>query len=1084
MTPGIWVGDRADEPLLGAAQTLWNGLPPARRGAVRIAAGFSALGWPVDLAIFTETGLAIVQLLHANGPVVASHRGLWRVGDTPVLPDRPNPLHAVRLARLAVLDRLAERSPAVLGRAGDALVWDRADGFVAVAPTLAPGSSVALGVAPGDCRVIGLDRLAGMVLRLSPRHAAIDPPSLDRLLHDGLGLQPIGAGASAPGCFVCAVVGCRCDLHRLRGTVVALRQTHGVHLTVRTDDYWTVALYLNDLWAPLGAGIARLLAAGATPTIVAYHLAARVREGRVAFAAGKDSLVVLAPEVLVDVTAVAEMAHCPFAYVVHQFEPKAPSEGTVRGKVVHGALRRLVRGEPSESALAEALRESTRDLAVANVTPDAVEASAREHVSKIATLVDGRPGETETAVSNPQLGLAGRVDAIWERDGVVERVLELKTGRPSPTQDARPNHRLQAQLYAASLWHAGRLDLTRALVEVAYTGGDQPVTIDVRADWPAVRSALFARNEAVLFDLTGQPLGPMKRCATCPRYLRDRCQFYADLLGYAPTLTTTDADREAFRRWVTALRREAALEARSLLGAARRSLEARVEDGSCFRIDAIVAATTEVDGRWRARLRGRNLSRFRIADRALLASDDPLGPRVSAEIEAIAATAIEVLAEAPAPWATRLEPAGSGTLLQGVFQGLTGWLRADDRLRRLVAGERAPRFGPMPTPDPALDAYQQQAAATALAAEDYALIWGPPGAGKTRTIARIVRRAGRRVLLAALTNPAVDNLAQALLADGQQQLLILGRPTRSQSSLAAFTLEALGDDLARVRDALATTPVVLATAHQVASGRYDQAFSGAPPFDLVILDEATQLTEPAALGVLRLGRAFVLVGDHKQLAPIVADPASELARSLFDRLWEHPASAAARVMLARQYRMRAAIAAFPAQRWYEDRLETAPSAEAQPAVLAPDSRWPALWGDAPAVFAAVATDEEASVVATLVRDALGAGLRPDQIGVVAPYRQQVAAIAHLLGDLSELPLVDTVDRFQGSERDCIILATGAGRTGDLLADERRLNVALTRAKRKLIVVGDPALLRRHPPTAALVDHFTAVGTTVSIDPRN
>jgi DNA replication ATP-dependent helicase Dna2 len=1049
---------------------------------MRLAVGFSALGWPVDLAFFSERSLAVVQLIPAAGPVIASRSGPWRSGDVPILPERPNPLLSLRLARLALLERLAERSPAILGRAGDALVWDRAVGFVAVAPALPPGSQVALGVRPSDCRVVGLDRLAEELRRLRPTHEPIATTELDRILGDGLGLRPLGEASAPSGCFLCAVVGRRCDLHRLRGSIVAVNGSGRDRLTIQTDDYWTLTLYLNAPWTPLGAGIARLLETGGQPTLVAHHLTARRRDGHVAFAAGDESLVVVAPEVLVDVTAVAEMAQCPLAYVVHQFEPKAPNLGSVRGKVVHAALRRVIRGEPPETALAGALRESTLDLAFADLTPAEVLDDARQHVRCLAEFVDGRPGQTETAVGNPWLGLAGRVDAIWEHDGQIERLLELKTGRPAPRQRPRPNHLVQAQLYAASLWQAGRLDFARASVEIAYTGGDEPIALTARADWKAIRHALFVRNEAVLFDLTGSPLGAAKRCRSCPPYLRAGCQFYADLLGYAPTMTTDDADRKTFRRWVAALRREAALEARSLLGAARRSLASRVEDGSCFRIDDVVEQGVDDEGRWRARLVGRNVSRFRVADRALLASDDPLGPQVSAEIDTVASDGIDVVADAPAPWATRLEQAGSGTLLQGVFQGLTGWLRGDDRLRRLVAGERRPTFRSAPPPDPALDEYQQRAAALALAAEDYALIWGPPGTGKTRTIARMVRAADRRVLLAAFTNQAVDNLALALLADGHQRFLILGRTNRSHPALERFTLDAIADDLERARLALAAIPVVLTTAQQVASGRYDRAFGGAPPFDLVILDEATQLTEPAALGVLRLGRAFVLVGDQKQLAPIVADPSSELACSLFERLWAHPASEEARVLLARQYRMRAAIAAFSAQRWYEGRLETAASAEAQPPIRVLTSRWPALWGETPAMFAAVASDQEAEVAAALVREALAAGLRSEQLGVVAPYRQQVAAIAGRLADLAAPPVIDTVDRFQGSERDCIILATGAGRPGDLLGDERRLNVALTRAKRKLIVIGDPHRLRSLPPTAALVDHFAAAGALVTLGP--
>ncbi|MFN8533911.1 MAG: AAA domain-containing protein [Dehalococcoidia bacterium] len=1078
MTAAILAGPRADGAILAAAQELAAALGER----ALIAAGFSALGWPVDLAVFGEQSLAVIQRAPAEGPIVANRSGLWTDRGEPFLPDRPNPLVSLRLARLALLDRLAECSSAVLGRDGDALVWNRAGGFVAVTPRLAPGSRTTLGVAPEQCRIVGIDRVGPTLARLRPTHAPLDPSATLRLLVEGLGLRPVGEAAEDAGCFLCDLHGRHCDLHRLRGAIVGVRRRDdSVLLSVRTEDHWIAELYLNHPWQSLAEGIERLVADGASPTIVAHHLAARISDGRARFAAGGDSLVVLAPEVLLDVSAVAEMAQCPMAYVIHQFGPKDPNDTSVRGKVVHAALRRVVRGEGPAEALTEAVRESGRDLAFAGLDAAAASDAAREHVERLATFVDGRPAQTETGVSNPFLGLAGRVDAVWEDDGKVRRILELKTGRPMLTLKPRRNHLLQAQLYAASLWQAGRLDLASATAEIGYTGGDEPIALPARLDWPSVRQAIFVRNEAVLFDLTGHPLGEAQRCHPCPRFRLDRCQFYADLLGYAPRMTTDDADRVTFRRWVAALRHDAAFDARSALGAARRSVNERVEDGTCFRIDAISSATTDEDGRWHARLSGPNISRFRAADRALLVGDGVMGRQVSAEIDATSATWIDVIADAPAPWATRLEPGGSGNLLQGLFQGLTGWLRGDVRLRRLVAGDAIPSFGPRPPADPALDPFQQAAAATALAAKDYALIWGPPGSGKTRTIARIVRAAGRRVLLAAFTNQAVDNLALALLADGQSELLILGRPNRSNSALDRFTLDATGDDLDAISETLGQTPIVLSTAHQVASGRYDRAFGGSPPFGLVILDEATQLTEPAALGVLRLGAAFVLVGDHKQLAPIVADQTSDLARSLFDRLWADPASTNARAKLARQYRMRSAIAAFSAHRWYDDDLQTAPSAEARPPVIPPTSRWPALWGDSPAVLAA--TNDETAVVATLVAEALSAGLNADDIGVVAPYRQQVAAIAAALAALGlpDVPLVDTVDRFQGSERDCIILATGAGRQGDLLNDERRLNVALTRARRKLIVVGDPGLLRRSPASAALVDHFAATGCLVLIE---
>jgi DNA replication ATP-dependent helicase Dna2 len=630
------------------------------------------------------------------------------------------------------------------------------------------------------------------------------------------------------------------------------------------------------------------------------------------------------------------------------------------------------------------------------------------------------------------------------------------------------------------LWQAGRLDLARSVVELVYTNGDTPETFAAALDWREIRSAVFTRNQAVLFDLTGRPSGPRADCDKCPRFRKSDCTFYGDLLGLAPRFTTDDADRETFRRWVAALRSDAALTAQTDLRDARRSVAHRVDAGTCFRVDSVGEETVDLDGAWRARLVGANISRFRVGDRVTLAEDDPAGRVVSAEVDAIDPHWIAVSAEEPAPWTTRVEQSATGALLQGVFQGLTGWLRADDRLRKLVAGAQPPRVGPAPPADPTLDEFQQQAAQLALSTQDYALIWGPPGSGKTRTIARIVRNAGARVLLTAFTNQAVDNLALALLADGQNDFLIIGRPERSHPTLKSKTLDALGDDPPAIRSALAECPVILATAHQVGSGRYDRAFGQAPPFGLVILDEATQVTEPVALGALRLGKAFVLVGDHRQLSPIVAGDSSPLATSLFQRLWNDPVSAGARAMLRRQYRMREAIAAFSSARWYGGALVTAPTAEQRPPVVVPESRWPALWNGAPAVFAAVTARDEAPVVARLVREALRAGVPPDQIGVIAPYRQQVAAIALALSDCLAPPLIDTVDRFQGSERDVIVLATGSHRDAELIADERRLNVALTRARRKLIVVGDPAVLRGRRATAALLEHFRQLDQVVDI----
>jgi DNA replication ATP-dependent helicase Dna2 len=277
-------------------------------------------------------------------------------------------------------------------------------------------------------------------------------------------------------------------------------------------------------------------------------------------------------------------------------------------------------------------------------------------------------------------------------------------------------------------------------------------------------------------------------------------------------------------------------------------------------------------------------------------------------------------------------------------------------------------------------------------------------------------------------------------------------------------------------------------------------------FDVALIDEAGQLTIPAILGALRFARRFILVGDEKQLTPQVLDKAAGaqgLAVSLFDRLKqrdeetrrENQQSISACVPLRVQYRMHEIISQFASRTFYQDQLRAhyvvarrrlqllnppPGSSPVQPAVLQ------SIRADLPMVFLDVRaraskaevkmSNAEARVVREVIAALLARGVGEDEIGVIAPYRAQVANLRrHLLSDDPaanwnalpfETPLsIDTVDRFQGGERPVIIIsfATSATPPADSqlrehLTNEHRLNVALTRAQRKLILVGNaPAL---------------------------
>ncbi|HJM67764.1 MAG TPA: AAA domain-containing protein [Candidatus Thalassarchaeaceae archaeon] len=416
------------------------------------------------------------------------------------------------------------------------------------------------------------------------------------------------------------------------------------------------------------------------------------------------------------------------------------------------------------------------------------------------------------------------------------------------------------------------------------------------------------------------------------------------------------------------------------------------------------------------------------------------------------------------------------------------------------------------------------------------LIQGPPGTGKTHTAVRILaawaRNGAGPILAVADSNVAVDNLLEGLLEQGVKAVR-LGQPVKVRESLRDATMAAqmaehhlredveiiieLNENAMRrlpalkgkekglahrdikkgwkeVRrienqmrdDILEHAQVICATC--VGAGDF---LLDSRRFPLVLLDEATQATEPASLIPLTKGaRHVVLVGDHHQLPPTVISRRAEeegLARSLFERL---VALGAPSTMLTTQYRMHPVIREWPSERFYGGELEDGVSAEerAAPAGFV----WPD-W-DAPVAFIPVEGAEDTSPdgaskqnmdeagLAVRVVDMLlsGGDITPHDIGVVTPYSGQV----RLLNDLFESAggreqheryhglEIKTVDGYQGREKDVIVLsAVRANEAGELgfLTDRRRLNVAITRARRGLIVLGHPRTLRNDSSWASWCD---------------
>jgi ATP-dependent RNA/DNA helicase IGHMBP2 len=475
------------------------------------------------------------------------------------------------------------------------------------------------------------------------------------------------------------------------------------------------------------------------------------------------------------------------------------------------------------------------------------------------------------------------------------------------------------------------------------------------------------------------------------------------------------------------------------------------------------------------------------------------------------------------------------------------------RLREVLYGVRKPDFDHQEifTPfDGDLNLPQRAAVGRALAACDVALIHGPPGTGKTRTLVEVIRQAaarGQRILATAASNTAVDNLAERLVAAGLA-VVRLGHPARVAPALEAHTLDALlhaseHSTLARrwldqanalrrrlanraargqlqreERRALAQTASgllrdarkLLQSAQEAildgaqvicatAAGA-DVTLLGARSFDLVVLDEATQAVDPVALVALARARRAVLAGDPHQLPPTVVDPEAAragLAVTAFERLFARTDADPVR-MLVVQHRMHRALMAFPSDSMYGGQLEADPTVAGhelhhldgvafdplRPGPLAFIDTAGRGWedrrtGDDPST----SNPDQADRVAAEVLRLLGRGLAPSDLAVITPYDAQARLLREHLRDAVESGLeVGTVDGFQGREKEAVVVdlvrSNDAGDIG-FLADTRRMNVALTRARRFLLVVGDSATIGKHPYYKDFLDHVEAAGAWIS-----
>lgn len=470
-----------------------------------------------------------------------------------------------------------------------------------------------------------------------------------------------------------------------------------------------------------------------------------------------------------------------------------------------------------------------------------------------------------------------------------------------------------------------------------------------------------------------------------------------------------------------------------------------------------------------------------------------------------------------------------------LYKGLYTLLTTPQRRRDLLLCRRQPETDTtVEVNGHYLNKQIQDIVTKAKQAQDYFLLIGPPGTGKTSVALRSMVEefhsdAGTNILLLSYTNRAVDEICEMLDdISSHPDYLRIGNELSCEKAYQPHLIKnvmATCGNRTQVKQKLDGIRIIVGTVSSISG--HPELF-GLKHFDVAIIDEASQILEPQILGILCAHQGeqcavdkFILIGDHKQLPAVVLQRTEEskvtnkrlndigltdCRNSLFERLLDRQADTHSHAMLHRQGRMHPAISGFVNRQFYNEHLDIVPVRHQQE---------PLEWNHydkADALQTLVATVRmkfmdvpyppaeephktnraEARQTATLVKTIYELCQQNSlpfnaarRIGIIVPFRNQIAMIAHELsllniegtGDIT----IDTVERYQGSQRDIIIFSTTISQPYQLdilsvssFTDgqtiDRKLNVALTRARKQMFIVGNAHLLKQLPIYAQLIEY--------------
>ena len=810
------------------------------------------------------------------------------------------------------------------------------------------------------------------------------------------------------------------------------------------------------------------------------------------FSVGKKSIVVVEPDLLLNATSINNVSYCPRSYYLNEIVGDTISPYiAVRGSIVHNCLSKAITSssKPSDN-LSSTIDDFSLQYEYLGYTKEDVLQDLNKMAESLNPFVSSLTGNAlpEILFLSPSLGIRGRIDLLYEN-----QIYELKTAKLSDDDELRFSDLLQVTVYQYGV--SNKIDEKRQKDgTVIYVGTNKAVQKKADPNWGLLRFAMQKRNLAYFISHQGYvppilPESQHNKCRKCS--VRHFCFLVCAGLEQERNCSKCPHNElctqqslpqsymDYFNKFSHLIRLERNESSRNLSDLWKLSVEQRVAKGKAISDLKLESDITE-KGRTQLLFSCDNSSEIREGDIAILSQGDVLKDNVSTGIVSrIDNNSIEIETTTTIDEISVVDLYSIDVGFRRQQRGIFNVIFKRNNFRQLIVEKQKPNIVHKKGEYIKGNSIQNQAVEKIIGTDNYCLIQGPAGTGKTYVIAKsaiVLAENKEKVLLTAFTNRAVDNICNYLLQNHFHNFVRLGSTHSIQPEIREYTLSSYKEKYPdkTTSEILGQLPIIVATTSTISNPVFDKL-----GIQTIIVDEASQMTEPTVLSTLMEGNRFVLVGDHKQLPPVVQNAEAQhkgMSISLFERL----ASAFPDKihLLTDQYRMNDRIVDYSNKKYYEGKLKAFDNKisnqnlgelknfrteyqDIENSVIY-DAASPLVFVPIEGIFqpAKKLNKAEAIRVAEIANNFLKLGINLEQLGIICPYRGQVSEVRR---QITRAITVDTVDRFQGSDREIILLSLAEtmtkGKRG--FADERRLNVALTRAKKKLVVVGNPEVIEEN-----------------------